>query len=192
MENNKKLADTFGFDGMFFHGCDIADYMPDYRPDLVYSLHACDTATDKTLHLGLRSNARNILSVSCCQHTLMKTIKSGPYTGVTKNQVFKKKLAYMIGDSMRALLLEMQGYKVDIIEFASSRYTDKNVMLRARIGQSKDKAGLNEEYSMLQNTFSLKPALEGYLDREEKITVPLLADMNVCSLSVNELSGLCN
>jgi len=65
-------------------------------------------------------------------------------------------------------------------------------MLRARIGQSKDKARLKDEYSMLQNTFRLKPALEDYLGREEMITVPSLVDMNLCNLSVGELSGFCN
>jgi len=163
MEKNRQRAQAFGFERMFFHTCDIADYTHEGRPDLVYSLHACDSATDKTLYLGLRSEARNILSVSCCQHSIIKKLKGHPYTGITRHQVFKSKLAYMVGDSLRAMLLEMQGYQVDIIEFASSRYTDKNIMLRAKKGQTRNIEKLSEQYRTLQETFNIYPTLEGYL-----------------------------
>ncbi len=61
------------------------------------------------------------------------------------------------------MLLEMQGYQVDIIEFASTRYTDKNVMLRAKKGQPRNLAELKEKYQTLQKTFRFSPALEHYL-----------------------------
>ena len=93
MEKNRLRARTFGFERMFFHACDIEDYAHEGRPDMVYSLHACDSATDKTLFLGLKSEARNILSVSCCQHSIMKKMRGHPYTGITRHQIFKKKLA---------------------------------------------------------------------------------------------------
>jgi hypothetical protein len=57
-----------------------------------------------------------------------------PYTGITRHHIFREKLAYMVGDSLRAMLLEMQGYQVYILEFASTRHTDKNIMLRAKKG----------------------------------------------------------
>ncbi len=163
MEKNRQRAKTLGFERMFFHACDIADYTHEGRPDIVYALHACDSATDKTLFLGIKNNARNILSVSCCQHSMIKKLKGHPYTGITRHQVFKSKLAYMVGDSLRAMLLEKQGYQVDIIEFASSRYTDKNIMLRAKRGQVKRNDKLGDQYRALQETFNIYPALEGYL-----------------------------
>jgi hypothetical protein len=163
MENNRQRAETLGFERMHFHACDIEDYVHEGRPDMVYSLHACDSATDKTLFLGLKSEARHILSVSCCQHTLLRKMRGHPYTGITRHQIFKKRLAYMVGDSLRAMLLEMHGYQVDIIEFASSRYTDKNIMLRAKRGHANNVAQLSEQYQKLQQTFNFSPALEGYL-----------------------------
>ncbi|MBN2502568.1 MAG: SAM-dependent methyltransferase [Anaerolineales bacterium] len=167
MENNHRRAETLEFKRMYFHTCDIADYAYDGRPDMVYSLHACDSATDKMLYLGLQTEARNILSVSCCQHTNIKKMKGHPYTGITRHQIFKEKLAYMVGDSLRAMLLEMHGYQVDIIEFASTRYTDKNIMLRARKGHVNNVAQLNEQYQKLQQTFNFSPALENYLLTED-------------------------
>lgn len=163
MEKNHNLARELNFEGMHFHGCDIADYSHTGHVDLVYSLHACDAATDKALFLGLKNKARHILSVSCCQHTLNKQLKRHPYSGMTRHRVFKDKLTYMVGDSLRALLLEMQGYKVDILEFVSSRYTDKNVLVRAQKAQVRNPEQLREEYDKLRNTFHITPELEKYL-----------------------------
>jgi hypothetical protein len=93
---NWQRAQSFAFNRMFFHACAIDDDAYHGRPDVVYSLHACDAATDKTLFLGLRTEARNILSVSCCQHSTMKKLRRHPYTGITRHQIFKKKLAYSV------------------------------------------------------------------------------------------------
>lgn len=163
VERNQQRAKALAFNRMFFHACDINEYTYEGRPDIVYSLHACDTATDKTLFLGLRTEARHILSVSCCQHSILRKMRRHPYTGITRFQVFKEKLAYMAGDSLRAMLLEMQGYQVDIIEFVSNRHTDKNIMLRAKKSHTPDKEKLYEQYQMLQKTFNFSPALENYL-----------------------------
>ena len=134
---------------MRFHACNIAEYTHVGHADMVYALHACDAATDKALFLGLKTHARHLLSVSCCQHTLTKQIKRHPYTGMTRHRVFKEKLAYMAGDALRALLLEMQGYKVDILEFVSSRYTGKNILMRAQKGQGRPQKQLQEEYLVI-------------------------------------------
>ena len=166
MEKTREMARTLGFDGMFFHACDIADYQHAGAVDMVYSLHACDSATDKALYLGLRNRARAILSVSCCQHTLKKHLKGHPYKGITRHRVFKDKIVYMVGDSLRALLLEMHGYKVDILEFVSSRYTDKNIMMRAQKGHIHDMDALKHEYEKLRNAFHVSPSLEFYIEKE--------------------------
>jgi hypothetical protein len=76
----------------------------------------------------------------------------------------------MVGDSLRAMLLEMNGYQVDIIEFTSSRYTDKNIMLRAKKGQAKNTSAIGEQYQQLSNTFHIKPSLEGYLQQSDQNT----------------------
>jgi SAM-dependent methyltransferase len=166
MQKARELAQTLGFDGMTFHACDIADYRhATDRVDMVYSLHACDSATDKALYLGLRNQARSILSVSCCQHTLKKRLKGHPYRGITRHRVFKDMMVYMVGDSLRALLLEMQGYKVDILEFVSSRHTDKNIMMRAQRGHVKDTDTLKQEYEALRTMFHVSPSLEYYLEQ---------------------------
>jgi hypothetical protein len=164
MGNCKIKAQGLGFDNMRFHSCSILDFNIDDSIDMVYSLHACDIATDQTLHLGLRLEARDILSVSCCQHTVKKELHSHPYTGITKHRVFKDRLVYMIADSLRALLLESNGYKADIIEFVSSHYTEKNVMIRAKKSNNRDQVKIIENYEKISQDFNVKPKLEKYLN----------------------------
>ncbi|MCP4133059.1 MAG: methyltransferase [bacterium] len=163
MINSQGIAGKLGFEKMYFHTADVMQYRAPGDVALVYSLHACDAATDGTLYLGLKNKAANILSVSCCQHSIKKNLRNPRYRGITKHGIFKDRIVYMVGDSLRALLLEMMGYRVDIFEFVSSRYTDKNIMIRARKGNSGNREELLEEYKRISVEFKVKPELENYL-----------------------------
>lgn len=169
MANAKTAAEEMGFDNMHFYTGDVAEFKTQESIDLVYSLHACDTATDGTLYLGIKNRARIILSVSCCQHTIRKQLRNPRYRGITKHEVFKDRMVYMAGDSLRALLLEMNGYRTDIFEFVSSRYTDKNIMIRARRGTSCSRGELLREYEKVSEEFHVKPMLETYLNDRQVI-----------------------
>lgn len=164
MRNSREKSVALGFDNMHFHAMDLLDFTIQGKVDLMVSLHACDTATDKALLLGLKLRANSILSVSCCQHSLKKKVRNTSLRGITKNRIFKDRMTYMVGDSLRALLMGTEGYKADIFEFVSSRYTDKNIMLRAR------KAGFNktlearQEYEFLSNQFNVEPPLKSYIE----------------------------
>ena len=161
---NAERARELGFDNIHFHGCDVGEFEPEGRVDAVYSLHACDDATDKVMALAVNCGARNILSVSCCQHIVKKQIRTNPVTSpLSRHSVFKDRLAYMVGDTMRALLLEMNGYEADAIEFVTATATEKNIMIRARVGQPKPQAVLIPEYEGLKRSFRVTPALEELL-----------------------------
>ncbi len=63
------LSRTLGtHDSLHFAVGDIAQYGDDASPDIVITLHACDTATDYALDYAVRRGALAILSVPCCQH----------------------------------------------------------------------------------------------------------------------------
>nr|WP_319266714.1 SAM-dependent methyltransferase [uncultured Draconibacterium sp.] len=161
MKNNQELAQKLGLINMHFHSSDIIDFQFNEKVDLVYSLHACDTATDKTMHLGIRCDSKIILSVACCQHSL--EMKAKRLKSVTRHKSFKDKILMMISDSMRAMLLEQRGYKVKIFDFVSSRYTDKNVMVRAVKAGSRRNINIEKEYEYLCKEFKMKPYLEELL-----------------------------
>ena len=163
MENGRKKAAELGFKNMEFYAKDILDVSISRKIDLVVSLHACDLATDKALFFGLKHGANNVLSVSCCQHSFRKKIRCASYSSITKNKIFKDRMTYMVGDSMRALLMETEGYKTDLFEFVSSRSTDKNIMLCAKKAGISNTIVARREYESLVNQFHAQPELEHYI-----------------------------
>ena len=165
MRKNAELARRRGYDDIEFHGADVKAFRYDSQVDVVCSLHGCDTATDKTLYFGLSHRARHILTVSCCQHGLLQRMRTHVGTAaLTRHRVFRERLAYMLGDAMRVMLLEARGYHADVLEFVSSRATDMNVLLRATLANRAVSALQVEEVEALARTFRLSPALAGYLN----------------------------
>jgi SAM-dependent methyltransferase len=66
-----RLAATLGAqESLHFAVGDIAEYGENAAPDIVITLHACDTATDYALEYAIRRGAAAILSVPCCQHEI--------------------------------------------------------------------------------------------------------------------------
>ncbi|GAA2760024.1 methyltransferase [Actinopolymorpha rutila] len=168
MAKHRDVADALGLGNMHFHACDIGQLTLPAPVDVVMALHACDVATDKAMHLGVQTHARHILTVACCQQSLVKSIRSNAAstTAITRHHLFKERLAYMAGDAMRALLLEMQGYEVDIIELVSSRATDKNTLVRARRRNRPPNPAHAEALASLMASFRTVPALADYLGHQ--------------------------
>lgn len=157
MDNNQKLAQKLGFENMHFYASDINEFSFNKDVDIVYSLHACDKATDMSIYLGIRSNAKAILSVSCCQNTL--SIKSKELKSVFRFKSFKDKILMMVADSLRVLLLEDKSYDVDVFEFVPIGFTDKNIMVRAIKNKNKQVKDYKTEYNQISNEFRIKPFL---------------------------------
>lgn len=163
MDRNRDFAKQLNFNNMFFYTNDIEAFEMNKSTDLVYSLHACDTATDKMMHLGIRLEAKTILSVACCQHSFKMRSKS--LKPLVRYKSFRDKTLMMILDSLRALLLEQEGYKVNIFDFVSTRYTDKNTMVRAIKASPKKDLNLKKEYENMCQEFRMKPYLEKLLSK---------------------------
>jgi hypothetical protein len=160
MEKCRQLAKDLEFTGMVFHATDINDLDLPGKVEMVYALHACDMATDKTLYFGVKHEAAAIISVSCCQHDVKKQLRNNRYSGITKHSVYKDRFVYMVADSLRGLLLEMSGYKVSIFDYVSTRYTDKNIMLRAKKSGTSKISQIREEYEKTKREFQVTPKLE--------------------------------
>lgn len=74
-----------------------------------------------------------------------------------------ERLPYMAGDAMRARLLEVRGYEVDIVELVYSRATDKNTLVRARRRNRSANPMHTEALALLMASFETLPALAHYL-----------------------------
>ncbi|WP_162654201.1 methyltransferase [Lentilitoribacter sp. Alg239-R112] len=179
MKKNERIARSLGFDEMYFHAEDIADFQLGERPDAVYALHACDMATDKALFLGLQNDARNVLSVSCCQHSFRKSMKPPENArSMANHTIIREKLVHMLADSMRALLLEMAGYNTSIIELVSSRATEKNLLLRGEQRRITLQDKTIEVYLAMRREWQCSPRLEQYMLDAELLPVNIVHAIN--------------
>ena len=74
IRSSREMADALGYRNMTFLVQDLRSWEPDpaFPVDLCMSLHACDAATDYSLHAGIRSGAAAIVCVPCCQRELLR------------------------------------------------------------------------------------------------------------------------
>ena len=126
----KVLADRYGYDGLQFLCGDIADYNGTDEVDMVVTLHACDTATDYALYKAVKWHASVILSVPCCQHELNRKMQCETLSGAFQYGLIKERTAALMTDAMRGQLLEMKGYKTQLLEFIDMEHTPKNILIR--------------------------------------------------------------
>jgi len=144
----------------------ICDYAPEARPNIVLSLHACDTATDEALALGVRAGADLIMAAPCCQHELHRRIARPEFRAVLRHGILRERTADILTDALRAAALRVMGYRTDVIEFVSPGHTAKNLMIRAEKGRGMRKSDAAREYLALRDFWSVTPAVEAMLGAE--------------------------
>lgn len=152
-----ELAQKYGYRNLKFVVADVSkDKLYDEKIDVVVSLHACDTATDYALYYAVSHKVPYIFSVPCCQHEINKTIgkAEGDLDVLLKYGIVKERVSALLTDTVRALLLEDEGYKVDVMEFVDLAHSPKNLMIRAEAAKHKtDKNRKAVEYLMSKYHF---------------------------------------
>lgn len=156
------LADRSGAEGLRFERADIAGFDPDGPVDLVVSLHACDTATDDALAQAVRWQADVILAVPCCHKEAYRQIGNDLLGPLLRHGLLKERAAALVTDALRAQLLELAGYRTQLVEFVELEHTPKNVLIRATRGRP---AGprVRRSYEELRDALGLEPTLERLL-----------------------------
>jgi SAM-dependent methyltransferase len=113
---------------------------PPERPiaHMLVALHACDTATDDALAIGLSWGVPSMAVVPCCQAELAKRWSAmgpdegkGPLRSIWQWPHMRRETGATMTDALRALLLRGCGYDVSLLEFVPTTHTAKNTMLRA-------------------------------------------------------------
>ncbi len=160
--SSRAMAKSLGYRNMEFQREDIKNYIPDRDIHMVISLHACDTATDMALALGVRTNARAIISVPCCQKEILGQYNLEPLQSILKHGILKARMADVLTDGLRGLLLEAKGYQVSIVEYISPLETPKNLLLRA-VKTSYGSKKAMEEYQALKTLLKVSPTFEKLL-----------------------------
>jgi SAM-dependent methyltransferase len=166
---NNALAEELGLAGSVrFVPGDIGDVALDERPDVVLALHACDTATDDALARAVEWEASLVLAAPCCHHDIAAQLRRAPapapYSLLTRSGILRERFADTLTDAIRASLLRLVGYRVDVIDFVDSKHTPRNTLLRAvRTGSSAPDAA-RAELDDLTTSWGVHPKLAALLD----------------------------
>lgn len=164
VESSRRMAKNLGYNNMEFICADINSYVPPEQVDLLVSLHACDTATDMALGLGIRSGVGAVVCVPCCHKEMLGQYSCEPLEALIKYPVFKARLADDLTDAMRALYLEACGYDVTALEYISPLETPKNLMIKALKKCGENKKAM-EDYRKLKGFLGVQLSLEAYAAR---------------------------
>ena len=156
-----EVAEKLGMTGLSFLCGDIAKFETEKHPDLVVSLHACDTATDLVLEKAMTWEAKVILSTPCCHHELNHTLNCAPLAFVAEHAMLRQKLCDAATDALRLKLLEANGYRVAALELIDPDDTPKNIMLRALRRPDADKITAERGAKMAEYAAARKFLLGG-------------------------------
>jgi SAM-dependent methyltransferase len=163
-EHGTEVAAALGLEAeMTFLTSDIGTAVLDGQPDVVLALHACDTATDDALARAVTWDAPVVLAAPCCHHDvaaqLRRATTPAPYSSLTRNGILRERFADTLTDAMRASVLRLLGYRVDVIDFVASAHTPRNTLLRAVRTGARRPAGAAEELDELTRTWGVHPKL---------------------------------
>jgi SAM-dependent methyltransferase len=167
-EHNEKVARELGLDAEFVVGTIGGVQLAD-APEVVLALHACDTATDEALARAVEWEASLVLAAPCCHHDVAAQLRRAPtpapYAMLTRHGILRERLADTLTDALRATLMRLRGYRVDVVQFVESKHTPRNTLLRAtRTGAPVKGGSLQREYDDLVTAWGIQPRLAQLLD----------------------------
>ena len=164
--HNDQIAKSLGADAQFLVA-KIAD-TPAQPVDIAIALHACDTATDDSIAWAVKNSAKVIMLAPCCHHDLQAQVDlvPEPWSLLTRHGVVSERLIDLMTDSLRAQILKLLGYRVDIVEFIGGEHTPRNIMIRAvKTGVKVDPAEVDRYQAMLAD-WKIAPHLAELLKSE--------------------------
>ncbi|HPH66321.1 MAG TPA: SAM-dependent methyltransferase [Kofleriaceae bacterium] len=159
-------ARKFGHMRMHFVDGSIADAQLPAQPNVVAALHACDTATDDALLLGITRRADHIAVVPCCQAEVARQLdaaKSVKHRDAADYALFehglhRREFGSHLTNVVRALALEAHGYQVTVTELVGWEHSAKNeIIVAKRVGRSN--AHAQRKLDELLQRFAIAPAL---------------------------------
>ncbi|MGE3245682.1 MAG: SAM-dependent methyltransferase [Beijerinckiaceae bacterium] len=148
-----ELARKLAFEGLHFRSSRIEKDAAE-SIDILVALHACDTATDDALALGIRSGMRYFFCAPCCQAEIAGQLEApqAAFEPITRFPLMRRRQADIITDVCRALLLNACGYEVTFLEFTALEHTPKNIMLAGKKSASVDRKKALADYFALKKS----------------------------------------
>lgn len=148
------------------------------RVHVVLGLHACDTATDDALALGILKKADVLAVAPCCQAELanvFRSLSAAPKDERTRalavlihSPNLRRDSAATFTDALRVALVRAHGYEVTATEFVPSAHTPKNRLLLCTRRGNFDNAARQEFEDLRALLGGVPLALERALVGEKK------------------------
>lgn len=164
IEHCQQIADDLQYEQLEFLVGDINNYNVEDEVDLVVTLHACDVATDLAIAQAINWKAKVILSVPCCQHELFSQIVAPELEVMLQHGLLKERFSALATDALRAELLSLAGYDVQLLEFIDMEHTPKNILIRAYYTGRQPTEKERQKYESFRDLLNAKPFLEKELN----------------------------
>jgi hypothetical protein len=157
-----ELAQKMHFEQLSFVANTVEKYIENFdkKPDILVALHACDTATDDAIHAGIAAQATLIVCAPCCHKQVRQSMRAHPAAAhplhpLLRHGIVQERQAELLTDTIRALILEENGYKTNIFEFVQTEHTAKNLLITAQHTAQKN-ADAPHQIQHLKNTFGIE------------------------------------
>ncbi len=160
----RERATTLGYERMVYEQQAVAELVPhealdrppvwhDRPVDAVVALHACDTATDDAIELGIRAGASVIAVVPCCQAEIARllagTAVHAPAGALWRHPIHRREFGANLTNVIRAHVLEAFGYQVTVTELTGWEHSLKNELILARKVQRRNSLALKHLQQLL-------------------------------------------
>jgi len=163
VEVSKKLARDSHFERMSFVNSKVEEVNLSENVQLVCALHACDTATDDAILLGLKNNTQAFALVPCCQAELATQLSlKHPLSG---HPLHRREFGSHLTNVIRGLFLNANGFKVTVTELVGWEHSMKNEFILAEKVSTPDhpeSKKAREILLKLVQEFSVQPKLLSY------------------------------
>ena len=172
MDYCNKVARELNCENLEFLTGNIKDFDKMKDADIIFSLHACNNATDYALLKGLELNAKAILAVPCCQHEFNQKMSSNKNSEffntenvIGKHGILLEKFTSVATDAFRAQALELCGFKTQVMEFIDMEHTPKNILIRGIRDKVKPETLEKKyiEYETFKKFLGIEPILDELL-----------------------------
>jgi 2-polyprenyl-3-methyl-5-hydroxy-6-metoxy-1,4-benzoquinol methylase len=149
-----EIAHKNNADGLQFVCGDIATVATEGSVDVMVALHACDVATDMAIHRGIKAGAAIIVCSPCCHKDVRRQMQMPEVLQpLLQFGVHLGQEADMVTDTIRALLLEANGYDTKVFEFVGLEHSGKNKMI---LGVARTQPDPTRTEQALQQVAALK------------------------------------
>jgi len=137
-ERAKQRAEGLGYTRMHFQTARLEQAAYPARFHVLTALHACDTATDDALAVGIQHGVEHIAVVPCCQAEVAQQLKAQraqarpTMAALFSHPWHRREFGSHLTNVIRALVLEAAGYSVTVTELTGWEHSLKNELILAR------------------------------------------------------------